>query len=393
MACYSPAVASPQSAAQIRLLLVEDVPQVSQYIRNLLAVQATVKLLDVVTDGRLVLDQIRELGPDVVIVDALLQGKVGGLQVAQLMRDAGIDLPIITLTVPQKPIAVSAGMGVTRVLSMPFSGFEFMNLLQEVHAEHRSLAPEAFSRVVAVYGAKGGVGTTTLAYNLAVAIARTNPYRVVLVDGSLQFADLRALLRVPPDAPSIIQLPTDRIQRTDLDEVVYRDRAGIDILLAPPRVELSEMISPRDIEKIVSLLRRSYNVVVIDTPTTVSDALLAFLDGSDLILQVLTYETAALHQARAMAETFAAIGYPAQKMLYVLNRSDAAGGLPADIIEQQFGRPPDFQIVSDGLLVLAANNRAEAFVLTSPDAPISAAVFRIAQALTGALAGAGKAVN
>jgi pilus assembly protein CpaE len=379
-------VASSHSSAQIRLLLVEDVPQVSQYIRNLLAVQSQVKLLEVVTDGRAVLDQISELGPDVIIVDALLQGKVNGLTVAQAIREAGIQLPLIVLTVPQKPISVGPAMGVVRVLPMPFSGFDFMNLLQEVHAEYRARSPGAFSHVFAVYGAKGGVGTTTLAYNLAVAMARVDQYRVVLVDGSLQFADLRALLRVPVDAPSILQLPTDRIQRTDVDEVVYRDRAGIDILLAPPRVEMADMINPRDIEKVLSLLRQVYNVVVIDTPTTINDSLLALLDGSDQILQVLTYEVAALQQARAMVDTFAAIGYSPEKLRFLLNRSDATGGLAKDIVEQQFGRPPDFHVVSDGVLVLEANNRAQPFVVAAPDAQISRDVMHIARTLAAAAA-------
>ena len=380
-----------QSSAQIRLLLVEDVEQVSQYIRNLLAVQSQVKLLEVVTDGRQVLDQVRELGPDVIIVDALLQGKVNGLAVAQAVRDAGIDLPIICLTVPQKPLSVGSGMGVLRVLPMPFSGFDFMNLLQDVHTEYRSRKPEAFSRVYSLYGAKGGVGTTTLAYNLAVAIGRLGGYRVVLVDGSLQLGDVRALLRASPEAPSILQLPTDRIQRTDVDEVAYRDPAGIDILLAPPRVEMAEMVSPRDIEKIVSLLRQVYNVVIIDTPTTVNDAVLAFFDASDQILQVLTYELAGLHQARNMAETFEAIGYPREKLGYLLNRSDSLGGLDKNVIEQQFGRPADHHVVSDGRLVLESNNRAQPFVVAAPDAPISKDLVRVAKALTGAIAPAAAA--
>lgn len=377
-------MSSPQSAAQIRLLLVEDVPQVSQYIRNLLAVQTAVKLLDVITDGRAVLDQISELGPDMIIVDALLQGKMSGLQVAQTIREAGIDIPIICLTVPQKPLQLGPQMGVARVLSMPFSGFDFMNVLQEAHQAYQAQSPHAFSRVVSIYGAKGGVGTTTIAFNLAVALARSTSFRVVLVDGSLQFGDLRALLRVPADAPSILQLPTDRIQRTDIDEVVYRSPAGVDVLLAPPRVEMAEMINPRDIEKILSLLRQVYNVVIIDTPTTVGDGLLALLDGSDHVIQILTYELAALHQARQMIETFQAIGYSADKLRYLVNRADATGGLAKEVIEQQIGRAPDYQVVSDGRLVVEANNRGEPFVTLAPDAQISQDIGRIAQSIATA---------
>ena len=82
----------------------------------------------------------------------------------------------------------------------------------------------------------------------------------MLIDGSLQFGDLRALLKVPIEAPSMLDLPTDRIQESDLADVLWRDPSGIDILLAPPRVEMAEMVTVRDLEKTLSLLRRVYEV-------------------------------------------------------------------------------------------------------------------------------------
>jgi len=71
---------------QIRLLVVEDVPQVAQYIRGLLNSQSAIKLLDVVSDGSKVLNLVAELRPDVVLVDALLQG--GGLYRDELVKFA-----------------------------------------------------------------------------------------------------------------------------------------------------------------------------------------------------------------------------------------------------------------------------------------------------------------
>lgn len=376
---------SQGSDTQIRLLLVEDMGQVAQYIRSLVDTQARVKLLDVVTDGNQVLEQIRELRPDVLIVDALLQGKINGLQVATDVREAGIDLPIIALTVPAKPISIGAGMGTTRVLSMPFSGYDFMHLMQELHDEHRAHAPESFSRVYSVYGAKGGVGTTTLAFNIAASIAAHGVHRVALIDGSLQFGDIRALLRAPEDAPSILQLPTNRVQKVDIEQVIYRDQSGVHVLLAPPRIEMAEMILARDLEKLISLMRRLYNVVIIDTASAVDDILLTFLDSSDALIQVVTYEAVALHKAREMSATIVATGYSADKIRYLVNRADSTGGLPRDAIAQAMGRKPDFEVVSDGILVVEANNRGEAFTKMAPDAPITRDINRIAQALTSDL--------
>jgi len=372
----------PPASAQIRLLLVEDVAQVAQYIRSLLNAQDQVKLLEVMSDGRHVVDQVREVRPDILMVDALLQGKINGLEVAERVRRAGIDLPIIALTVPQKPIKVGPGMGVVKVLAMPFSGYDFMNAIQAANAEYRALAPDNLSRTYCVFAPKGGVGKTTIAFNLAVAIGQLGGFRVALIDGNLQFGDLRALLRVPETAPSILQLPTDRSAESDLVDVLWRDPSGIDILLAPPRVELAEMITTRDIDKMLSLLKRVYNIVIIDTPTTLNDAVLAFFDASDAILHLLTYDSTTIYNSRAMARTYQAIGYGAEKVRYVLNRADSPGGMDLREVVEQMGRPPEFQIVSGGRLVVEANNQGLPFVMADPQARISQDMMAMAQALT-----------
>jgi pilus assembly protein CpaE len=370
------------TTSQIRLLLVEDVAQVAQYIRNLLNAQDQVKLLDVISDGRRVIEQIREVRPDILMVDALLQGKVNGLEVAERVRQAGLDIPIITLTVPQKPIKIGQGMGVVKVLAMPFSGFDFMNAIQAAMAEYKALSPESISRTYCIYAPKGGVGKTTLAFNLAVAIGQLGGFKVALIDGNLQFGDLRALLRVPESAPSVLQLPTDRISETDLQDVLWRDPSGIDILLAPPRVEMAEMITTRDLDKTISLLKRIYNVIVIDTPTTLNDAVLEFFDASDVILNVVTFDSTTIANSRAMARTYQEIGYPTSKIRYVLNRADSAGGMSPKELAEQIGRQPEFQVVSDGRLVVEANNQGIPFVLSDPAARISHDLVKMAQALT-----------
>ena len=378
-------MAGPQSDAEIRLLLVEDMPQVAQYVRNLLDAQTRIKLLDVVTDGATVIEQVREHQPDVLIVDALLQGKINGLEVAADLREQGLSVPIICLTVPQKPIAIGDGMGETRVLAMPFSGFDFMHLLQQMHTEHKARAPEAVSRVYAMFGAKGGVGTTTLAYNIGAALVAQG-LTVALIDGSLQFGDLRSLLRVPDDTPSIVNLPTNRVQRVDLQDVMYRDKSGVEILFAPPRIELAEMVTVKDLERLISFMRKVYNVVIIDTATTVDDTLLAYLDASDEIIQVLTYEWPSLHRAKAMTDTLNAINYPTAHVRYLANRADSKGGMSRDDVVKLLGRQPDFEVVSDGILVLEANNRSQPFITLNPKSKVSGDVVSIAKAMARTMA-------
>jgi len=368
---------------QIRLLVVEDVPQVASHVRSLLQAQSQIKMLDVVTAGDRAVASVSEMRPDVVIVDALLQGRVSGQQVAQQIRQAEPQVGVIMLTVPQNPVTENADRGIDAVLKMPFTGFDLTTMVRKVGEERAVESSRAGSLIVSLFSPKGGVGRTTLAYNLAVALGQR--HKVCLVDGSLQFSDLRGLLRVPAVAPSIVNLPTDRIREQDIGEVTWRDPSGIDILLAPPRIEMAEMVTSRDIEKVLSLLRQLYEFVIIDTRAALSEDVLVFLDSADMILQVLTYDSMAIRSLAMSAETFAAIGYPPSKMATVLNRADASGGFEKADVEQALGSRIDFEVVSDGHLVLASNNDGVAFVASAPDSEIAKGVGRIADTLSAHL--------
>lgn len=371
------------SVEQIRLLVIEDVPQVASHMRALLQSQSQIKMLEVVTAGDQAVAAMGEYKPHVVIVDALLQGRVSGMQVAQSLRQADPQVAVIMLTVPQNPVREDPERGIDAVLKMPFSGFDLTTVVRKTHEERAVESSRSGSLIVSLFSPKGGVGRTTLAYNLAVALGVN--HRVCLVDGSMQFSDLRGLLRVPAIAPSIVNLPTDRIREQDLADVTWRDPSGIDLLLAPPRVEMAEMVTVRDIEKALSILRQLYEFVIVDTRAALSDDVLVFLDSADLILEVLTYDAMAIRGLAMAGETFAAIGYPAHKIATVLNRSDASGGFERADVEAAIGHAIDFEVVSDGRLVLSANNEGVPFVTTSPDAPISAGVRRIAESLAAHL--------
>jgi pilus assembly protein CpaE len=371
------------SSDQTRLLLVEDVPQVAQYIRGLLNAQNTVKLLDVLSDGTKVLPQVQQLRPDVVLVDALLQGKIKGLPLAEQLASSGYGVPTIVLTVPQNPVSPDPSKGIHGVLAMPFSGFDLMTKIASVRKEFAELTTTGSSRVYSVFAPKGGVGKTTIAFNLAVALAQADQ-RTVLIDGSLQFGDLRALLKVPVDAPSILDLPTDRVSESDLQDVLWRDPSGIDILLAPPRVEMAEMVTTRDIDKIMSLLRRVYGSIVIDMSSVLNDINLAFLDLSDTIVEIVTYDSTTIRNTMAVADAFRMIGYPASKVRYLINRADSAGGIAPEDLERALGRVPEHRVVSDGMLVVQSNNEGVPFVLANPAAPISVDMNRVAGELLAA---------
>lgn len=370
------------SADQIRLLLVEDVPQVAQYVRGLLNAQSQVRLVDIVADGTQVPTRISEHRPDVVVVDALLQGRVRGMQLVKQLHDLRIGVPVIVLTVPQNPVTVDPEKGIDEVLSMPFNGYDLITRIAGVHRTAAAATEKGPSRLIVVFAPKGGVGKTTIAFNLGVAASGLG-LRTALVDGAIQFGDLRGLVRAPRDAPSMLDLPTDRISESDLAEVLWRGPADVDILLAPPRIEMAEMVLVRDVEKTLSLLRRLYDLVIVDTGVGLDELTLALLDQADTILEIVTYDATTIRNTIAMAETFQKIGYPASKVQYLVNRADASAGIDPGDLRRALGREPEYSVRSDGPTVGPASNQGAPFVTAQPGAGVSRDVVEVARALLG----------
>jgi MinD-like ATPase involved in chromosome partitioning or flagellar assembly len=133
------------------------------------------------------------------------------------------------------------------------------------------------------------------------------------------------------------------------------------------------------------MLRQLYEFVIIDTRAALSEDVLVYLDASDLVMQVLTYDSMAIRGLAMAVEAFNAIGYPEHKLATLLNRSDAAGGFAKADVEEAIGQSIDFEVESDGRTVLAANNEGVPFVTGSPEAPISHSLRKVAASLAAHL--------
>jgi pilus assembly protein CpaE len=126
--------------------------------------------------------------------------------------------------------------------------------------------------------------------------------------------------------------------------------------------------------------------VIVDTPAVVNDINLAFLDTSDTILEIVTYDSTAIHSTMVMADAFRMIGYPPAKVRYLVNRADSTGGIDPAVLSQALGRSPEHQVTSGGALVVRANNEGIPFVLADPTAQISQDITRTASELVGSRA-------
>jgi pilus assembly protein CpaE len=239
-------------------------------------------------------------------------------------------------------------------------------------------------KVISVFSPKGGVGRTTIAVNLAVAMAAELHKSVALMDASFQFGDVGVLLNLNPKNKSISDVLAD-VANGDIDAVdaaLVAHTTGIKVLLAPPSPEMAELITPDHVRKVVKRLSDTHELVVVDCWPLFQDPTLGLLDQSDLILVLLTLEITNIKNIRLFLGLAEQLGY-SDKLRLVLNRADSAYGIRVSDIEHSIGRKVDHTIVSDGRTVVYALNRGVPFVWSNKQAQVSQDILGIARAIAG----------
>ena len=355
--------------SSIRVLLVEELDQLAARVGAMLFDHHDVQLVETVRDGRSAIGRITEVRPDVVIIDALVQGEVSGLRVARAMRETGLAMPIVFLTVPELPVILHEETGLAEVLVLPFSPEALSGAIIRLDDAFRGPVVVPPSGTIAVFSAKGGVGRTAIAHNLAVAMSRTGSVRTVLVDGDQVHGDLRLHLEAPDQAPSLLQLPTGHVTTEDMKDVLWRDATGLEVLLAPPCMEQADLINLADTRNARALLRRLFDLVVIDVPATMDEMTLSMLDDADVILDVTTPRHGAVRKAQRCHAALAAAGYPTSKILTVVNHADV--GFDPRAYAAELGWPADAVLMHDERLAAGTVEPGSSIVATHPNSLFS----------------------
>ena len=233
-------------------------------------------------------------------------------------------------------------------------------------------------RVVTVFAAKGGVGKTTVATNLAVELAAGGA-RVLLVDLDLAFGDVAISLALMPQRSSVdLVAMSGNLDAQGLASVVTAHDSGLHALCAPAHPGDAERIPATSVTELLRVARRIYDFVIIDTPQAFTEHVLAALDSSDVTILLGTLDIPAIKNLKLALDTLDQLGHPRESLVLVLNRSDAKVGLSASDVTAALGRPIAVEIPSS-VSVPAATNRGEAIVASEPNHPVSAALKALAR--------------
>jgi Flp pilus assembly CpaE family ATPase len=234
--------------------------------------------------------------------------------------------------------------------------------------------PSHDAKVITVFAAKGGCGKTTLATNIAVALAAGGVRRVGLVDLDLAFGDVAIMLQLVPERSIADAVGLGgQLDETALRTLLTPYGPGLDTLLAPPGPAEAERITQGLVAEVLRLARGMFDYLVIDTAPQFTDHVLTALDTSHLHVLLTTPDIPALKNLRITLDTFDLLDLPKEHRLVVLNRSDARVGLTAADIERVI-RVPILAHVPSSRDVPVSINRGVPIVVDNPQHPVSKAI-------------------
>lgn len=388
-------------ADSIRVIIVDDLPETRENVRKLLQFEQDIEVIGQAGTGEEAIELAQAHQPDIILMDINMPG-VDGIGASQKISELVPHAQIIIMSVQSDSNYLRRAMmaGARDFLTKPFGGDELTAAVRRVHAKRPAMAaappstqtamagsatavptmPSSEGNVIAVFSPKGGTGCSTVAINTAVSLARQN-YRTILVDGSLQFGDVAVMLNLKP-MTSIVDVST-RANELDQDlvsSVVQLHSSELNVLMAPPRPEMADMVSDGHIKNLITILKKMYDFVIIDTSTSLNDIALTILDLADRIILISEQTLPSLKNVSRFLNLAESLEYETDKIWLVVNRASDRHGISIKSIGDTLKRPVVMSIPEDEPLVRTAANQGVPLVTgANRKQAVSAAITKLSE--------------
>jgi pilus assembly protein CpaE len=397
------------SGEKIRVLIVDDVSETRENVRKLLQFESDVDVVGVARTGREAIQISQDMQPDVVLMDINMPD-MDGISATEAIRAKQPAVQVVILSVQGDQNYMRRAMlaGARDFLTKPPMGDELISAIRRAgsmaQAERSKnvqiqVAPvlgnvgtmigygSSRGKIVTIYSPKGGAGCTTLAVNLALTLHNADT-RVALVDGNFQFGDVAVFMN--EQGKNTIADLAPRAEELDpeiVEEVMLKHSpSGLHILAAPNRPEYAEKVSSAQFVKVLEYLRQMYAYVVVDTASLLTDATLAAIDVSDLVVLVTTQDIPSIKNCRLFLDLSQTLGIDRERILFVMNRFDKRINITPDRVTENLKQEVVSVIPLDEGTATKAVNRGIPFVLDSKNQPAARGVFSLAESVRARVA-------
>ena len=246
--------------------------------------------------------------------------------------------------------------------------------------------PQRKGQIVNVFGGKGGVGTTTIAVNLADCMARLDsPPAVALIDMNRLFGEVPLFLGMDHVFSWVdVSKNIARLDATYLSGILYRHRSGLRVLPSPDRMDDEFTVTPQIIETLLRFMRTMFDYVIIDSGQSVDDISKMILRLSDRVLLVSVLSLPCLINVKKILNTFRNLGYPPEPSVeVVVNRFERRSIISLKEAEESIGKKAFWIVPNDFQLSMNAVNQGKPLSLVDGNAEITKAIAEMAAAVAG----------
>jgi pilus assembly protein CpaE len=238
-------------------------------------------------------------------------------------------------------------------------------------------------RIVTVFSPKGGVGKTTIAVNLALALTDKGSRQVCLVDFDLAFGDVAITLQLFPTHTIEHAIGSEgNVDVALLESLLARYQDSLKVLPAPSHPDVRERISPTLISQTLSTLRTMFDYVVVDTAPAFDEQTLTTLEDADECVIIATLDVPTLKNVKVALDTLEMLNIGRGHRHLLLNRADDAVGIDAQKVESILGMDISTQITTS-IDIAASTNSGVPILTSTPNHPSSAAIRNLAAMFTG----------
>ncbi len=370
---------------KIRVMIVDDIVDTRDQLEKLLFFEKDIEVVAKASNGREAVALAKQHRPDVILMDINMPD-MDGIAATEAIMTQDPTVQVIIMSVQGETDYLRRAMlaGAREFLTKPISADDLYKSIRHVHklaaTRPRAVAPSAGGpasavagesgpegQIIAVFSPKGGVGTSVVAANLAVAIRQLTNKRVALVDANTIFGDLTVILNLRSDK-TIIELAqrVDELDRDLLNDVLATHTSQVKVLLAPPDPQRGELVTSDHIRAILEGLKREFDYIVVDTPASFQDRSLAVLDLASRIVTLMTLELHCIRNIKLFLEVADLLEYPHEKVMLVLNKASNRPGIRAEDVEKNIQRKISMQIGDAGQEMIFSINQGVPLMIGKP---------------------------
>jgi pilus assembly protein CpaE len=330
--------------------------------------------------------------PQAIVLDVMMPGLDGFQFLHQLRADPTIaHLPVILLTARSQIDDKIAGFeaGADDYLVKPVTPTELELRIKAVLSRAKTKIAETSVQeavVISVFSLRGGAGTTSIAVNLACALATMWETEVPLLDLDLRRGHCAWMLNLKARTSWVdLAKKDDKIPDPEIVEsLLLKHKTGVKLLAAPPSPVEAELITPGVLDLAWPYMRGQYQFVIVDAGCDLSDLMLTVLERSNVVLLVVTPEMSGLKSAIDALHIFDQLDFPPEQVLPVINNVFPQDGLPAKNLASALKREVAAEIPHERGYFVRAINTGDILLHLAPRSNAVNAIARLAYQLSAA---------